>query len=397
MYIIQSRSNGISVLVLLESTQQLQIRAGILNSDNISIQILDRLENVIEIRVTKVRVNLSLILDSSARQQERVDSPLQVLTPTALTQGQTFTDSRLVNLNDTDASLLQINNLLTESKSQLEGSQLTWLVITHKRPLQHSNRTSQHTLHNLGGILLSKHRLLHRHGGRTADITINNWRLHTARAIGLHPTILTKDVTLHLHTKVLNHIGTLKLTVHQNVQTNFLLTTDTLNSLLLQKLLISLSRNLSLLESQTSLSNLRSLREGANGGGWEQRQVQQLSLSLVTDSKRALTTHHLWTNTTHLSLNVLIVNQRGGLSSLNRLLVGSQLSLDTVWATVQSLGQNDQLAQLLHRETQPVQNLLVHLGLGLQRVWSVQERTARRYDQSHSSSLVPIVVHSLQR
>ena len=82
----------------------------------------------------------------------------------------TLTDSRLIDLDSLDASLLEINDFVTKSESKLSRLRLLGDVGTREGPVENSDRTSEHALHWLLGQTLSVAAPLHRHRPRTADI-----------------------------------------------------------------------------------------------------------------------------------------------------------------------------------------------------------------------------------
>lgn len=94
-----------------------------------------------------------------------------------------FTDSGFINLNGTDASLLEVDNLITEGKSQLLGLQLPGNVGTREGPVEDGDRSSKHTLHGLGGEALSIATPLDGHGVGTADVGDDDGRSDVAREI----------------------------------------------------------------------------------------------------------------------------------------------------------------------------------------------------------------------
>lgn len=80
------------------------------------------------------------------------------------------------------------------------------LVISDKGPVEDGNRSCKHTLHWAGSHALSSGWPEHSHWVGAADITIDNWWLHTARSVRLHPPIYCEGKTRQLLSEVLNHI-----------------------------------------------------------------------------------------------------------------------------------------------------------------------------------------------
>jgi hypothetical protein len=72
-----------------------------------------------------VRVDLSVVLYSSSGELERVNSPSEVSVPICASEWKTFTNSRFIDLNSEDLSLFKVNNLISESESELLGLNLS--------------------------------------------------------------------------------------------------------------------------------------------------------------------------------------------------------------------------------------------------------------------------------
>jgi hypothetical protein len=84
--IINTRADLVGVAILLEGLQQFHVTLGELNGDDVSIEALDRWEDVAEIGIAEVRVGLGGIFYTSSGEFEGVDSPLQVLVPVRPTE-----------------------------------------------------------------------------------------------------------------------------------------------------------------------------------------------------------------------------------------------------------------------------------------------------------------------
>lgn len=84
-------------------------------------------------------VNASLVLNTGGSETERVHGPLQVATPVGLTERKTFTDRGLVDLNSEDAGLLEIDDFVAESESELLALDLLSDVGTRERPVEDGN------------------------------------------------------------------------------------------------------------------------------------------------------------------------------------------------------------------------------------------------------------------
>jgi hypothetical protein len=79
--VVDTRPDLVRVAELLEGTKQLEITLGGLNGDNISIEALDRREDVVKVGVAEVRVSLGSIGNASSGKLEGVDSPGKVAIP----------------------------------------------------------------------------------------------------------------------------------------------------------------------------------------------------------------------------------------------------------------------------------------------------------------------------
>lgn len=79
--IIDARPNLVGVAKLLEGREQLEVRLGGLNGDNVGIKTLDGGEDIVEIGVAEVRMRLGRISDTGSGELEGVDSPGEVAVP----------------------------------------------------------------------------------------------------------------------------------------------------------------------------------------------------------------------------------------------------------------------------------------------------------------------------
>jgi len=174
--VVDTGTDVSGVVLVNEDLEELSVTLAVLDGEDISVEGGDGVEEVLELRVTEVRVNLSGVLDTSSRKLEAVYGPVEVsLTLLAGTERETLTESRLVNLDDVNTGSLKINNLVAESESKLLSLDGLVNIVTRERPTKTSDGTSKHTLHGLaadaGGVLA----LLDGHGSRTRDITDEDW------------------------------------------------------------------------------------------------------------------------------------------------------------------------------------------------------------------------------
>lgn len=206
--IVDTRSNVAGVSLVDEHLEQLGVGLGVLNGENISIQRGDGVEEVLELRVAEVAVDLGRVLDASGGQLEAVDGPAEVSLSlrslaereTLLITGQytiisrygeaagvSYTQGRLVDLDDEDAVLLKVDDLVTEGQSELLALNRLVDVVTRERPPEAGDGSSKHALHGLLGDRRSVLGLLDGHGSRARDVADNDGRPHAARAVRLNP------------------------------------------------------------------------------------------------------------------------------------------------------------------------------------------------------------------
>ena len=121
----------------------------------------------------------------------------------------TLTESRLVDLDSLDTSLLKIDDLVAKRESELLALELARDIGTRERPVEDGDGPSEHTLHGLAGEALSVAGPLDGHGARTADIGDNNGRANVTRTVALNPCVLGEDEAFELFTEVLYHVVTL--------------------------------------------------------------------------------------------------------------------------------------------------------------------------------------------
>lgn len=324
---------------------------GELNRNNISIERNDG--RGVEVRVAEMRVDLGRVLDTGSGDSERINGPLEVVfSGGAVSERETLSDSGLVDLDDVDAGLLEVKDLVSESKSKLLGLVLVGDVVSGERPSETGDGASKHTLHGLLSDGLSVLRLLDGHGSGSRDVTDNDRGSDVSRSVRLDPAVLGENVTVKSLTKVLDHIVSLGLTVHVDVEANLVLELDDVLDLLLNELLVLLGRDLTLGELVSVDSDILGLGERANGGGGEQRQVEVLLLGLESLGESRLSVLPVLVDL-GLSVSDLLVEGDGRLGSgLDGGGVGSKGLLDV--AAGDGLGHGHNLAELLGGEGEPV-------------------------------------------
>ena len=81
MNIVYTRANDVRVTELLEGREQLHVALRCFNGDNVSIETLDRGEDVIEVGIAEVGVSLGSVANTSSRKLESVNGPTKVVIP----------------------------------------------------------------------------------------------------------------------------------------------------------------------------------------------------------------------------------------------------------------------------------------------------------------------------
>lgn len=351
MDVVDTRSDVTGVGLVLEDPQELSIRLGVLNGENIGVKGSNGVEEVLELRVTEVRVDLGVVLDTSGGKTESLDGPVKVgLTLLSGTERETLTESGLVDLDDVDTGSLEIDDLVTESKSELLSLDGLVNVITGERPPQAGDRTSEHTLHGLLGDGSGVLGLLDGHGKRPGDVTDDNWGTDTTRSVRLDPTEGGEDVTGQTLTKVLDHVVTLRLSVDKDVEVKGLLLLDNELDLLLNETLILLGGDITLGELLTGDTDLLGLGERSNGGGGEERKVEVSLLTRNTGLKGSETVIHLRGDLGLALLDSGVVGAGRGGTRVHGGGVGIKLSADGLSTLSDGLGNDNNLNSLLGGE-----------------------------------------------
>ena len=84
--VIDTRANFVRVAELLEGVQDLEVRLGGFNGDDIGIERLDGREDVVEVGVAEVRVGLERVGNTSSGELERREGPVEVGLPVSLAE-----------------------------------------------------------------------------------------------------------------------------------------------------------------------------------------------------------------------------------------------------------------------------------------------------------------------
>ena len=154
------------------------------------------------------------------------------------------------------------------------------LVVAHERPLQHRHRPGQHALHRLVGQRLrvaATSRTVIGCGRR--HVAEDDRRLHAARAVALHPAVSVKakpsSCSPKYSTMSLRSNSPCTSTsrpscfLHAHARRRI--------SLRMERVVVG-SVELAVLERGARLADLRGLRERADGGGREARQLERGAL-----------------------------------------------------------------------------------------------------------------------
>jgi len=331
------------------------------------------IEEVLELGVAEVRVDLSRILDASGGQLEAVHSPLEVgIALRALAERETLTKSRLIDLDNVDAVLLEVENLVTESQSELLALDGLVNIVTRERPPQAGDWASKHALHGLLGPLSSILGLLNGHGSRARDIANNDGRTHAARAVRLDPGMGGEDEALEALTEVLNHVVTFRLAVDVDIEAKLILDLDGKVDLLLDEFIVLLRGDLTLGELGTLDTDLVGLREGADGGGREQGQAEVSPLLSIAGLEVRLAVVHSVGDLSLALCNSRVVGAGRLSTRLHGSSVGIELGADRLGVN-NGLGEYGDLLHLLDGEGEPLIDIGRELLLAGKGVGDVQE------------------------
>lgn len=374
MDVVDTWANVTWVSLVNEDLQELSIRLGVLDGENIGIKGSDSVEEVLELGVAEVGVDLGRVLNTGDRQAERLDSPVEVsLTLLAGAEWETLTESWLIDLDDEDTSSLKVNNLIAESESKLLSLDRLVNIVTWEGPSEAGDWASQHSLHWLLGDGHGVFGLLDGHWCWARDITNDDWWTNAAGTVRLNPAVGGEGIAVKTLAKVLNHVVTLWLTVDIDVEVKLILNLDNILDLLLDELLVLLSGDLTLGELVSEDTDLLGLWEGTDGGGWEQWKTKLLLLLGDTDWELRLAVIVVWGDLRLALLDGRVVGALGGGTSLDGLGVGLKSLTNGGWTLGDGLGNDSDLGSLLDSEGEPIGDLCIQLLLAGESVWGVEE------------------------
>lgn len=375
MDVVDTRADVAGVGRVDEDAEELGVRLAVLDRENIGVKSSDGVEEVLELGVAEVGVNLGGVLDTSGGELESLDSPVEVGSAfLAGAEGQTLTEGRLIDLDDVDAGLLEVDNLIAESQGELLSLDRLVNVVTGERPPQAGDGASKHTLHGLLGDADSVLALLDGHRSRARDVTDDDRGTHAARTVALDPGVGGEGIAVHTLTEELDHVVTLRLTVNVDVEVKLILDLDVVLNLLLDELVVLSLSDFTLGELVTLDTDVLGLRERADSGGGEERKVELLLLLLNTGRELRLARVVLLDNLGLPVLDLRVVGAARGSASLHGLSVGLKLLADGGRALSDGLGDDGDLDSLLAGEGEPVSDLGVQLLLAGESVRGVEKR-----------------------
>lgn len=380
--VVDTGADVAGVGLVNEDLEELGIRLGVLNGEDIGIEGSDGVEEVLELGVAEVRVDLGRVLNTGGGELEAVDGPLEVgVTLRALAEGKTLTEGRLIDLDDVDAVGLEIDDLITEGQSKLLALDGLVDVDTGERPPQAGDGASKHALHGLlrdgGGIL----GLLDGHGSGARDVTNDDRGTDATRAIRLDPGVGGEDVAVEALTEVLDHVVALGLTVDVDIEVKLVLDGDGEVDLLLDEVVVLLGGDLALGELVALDANLAGLGEGTNGGGGEERKAEVLLLLSIAGVETGLAVVLLRGDGSLALLDLGVVGAGGLGTSLDGGGVGIELSADSL-GVGDSLGKDGNLLDLLGSEREPLIDISGELLLAGEGVGGVEERAGGGNDDT---------------
>ena len=132
MDVIHARSDFVRVFELFKRLQQLHVRTRGFNGDHVRIQRGNRIHDVVELAVAHMGVDLGIIPRHRGIDPEGFHAPLQISIPVATLERQSFTQRRLINLDDTDTGRLQIRHFVTQRQRNLFGDGFATDVFTRE-------------------------------------------------------------------------------------------------------------------------------------------------------------------------------------------------------------------------------------------------------------------------
>ena len=260
-----------------------KITAGGFEGDHVGVHSVDIGDDVVELRVAHMGVDLRGRLDRGVHQSECRNGPVEVLlVPVGLPERQLFAQGGLVDLDDLDASGFEVKHFVADGESQLLGLLLVGDVLARPGPVENGDRAGEHALHHMAGAGLSVGAPFHGDRVGAGHVAPYDRGLHAAGAVGLHPSVLGEQETVEVLAEVFDHVVTFEFAMHKHVEADLLLMLDAGVNLRLHVFVVFCLGDLTLAQPSAFGAHFLGLREGSDGGGRQQWQVQRLALCLLT-------------------------------------------------------------------------------------------------------------------
>ena len=190
-------------------------------------------------------------------------------------QRQQLAQRRLVDLDDADARGHEIVDLVAQCERDLVRGLRERLVVPDERPGQDRHRPGEHALHRTLGEGLRVRRPADRHRTGPGHVAEQDRRTHAPAAVRLHPAELRGREPVQLLGEVLHHVVALRLAVHQHVEPDLLLQPDHPFDLGPHRRVVRRLVDPAGAQVRPGPAYLGGLRERADRGGRQWRQVQR--------------------------------------------------------------------------------------------------------------------------
>ncbi len=336
-----------------EAVEQFHIRARGFDGDDVGVHGRDGRQNVVELRVAHMGVNLRVIARHASRHAERSHRPAQVLRPVVALERQALAEGGFVDLDDGDARVLQITHLVAHRQRELQRHLVAREIVAHEAPLQQGDRPGEHALDRPRGECLRVPRGIHRHRLGPPHIAPDDGRLDAARTIALHPAARAEGVAPELFAEKFHHVVAFGLAMHQHVQVDVFLFADDGGDLFAHFLQIVGMPQFAAAPGGAGSANFGGLREGADGGRGQRRQVQSRVLRGDALGIGRATPGVGLAERLHAAAHLRQGHARTIAARRQRLGVGPQRVAHGVFALIERRGEHTQFLELLFRKGQP--------------------------------------------
>src|SRR5690606_16071450 len=388
MDVVNSGPDVVGIVEGTEGLEQLHLGARRLDGDDVGIHRGNRLDHIVELAVAHVRVDLRFIAHAAGAQAEGIHRPVEIVLPGGAAQRQTLAEGRLVDLHDTDAGRFQIADFVANGQCQLPRLLFAGNILAREGPHEHGDRAGEHALYHLVGLLLGVTDPVHRHRRRTAEVAMDHRRLDAARTIALHPAEAGETVAFELLGEVFDHVVALRLAMHQHVQPQLLLNGDRTAYFRLHGLGVVACGQRALLECLARQADRRRLREGADGGGREQRELQARTLQLDPRGEARSPLAVPWLDRGQPRLDDGIMNAwRLRAAELHGAALLQRQQYLGIFRGLDGTRQGRDLGALLHGERQPALHFRIQLIFAREVDRAVQQRAGRRDPQTLAQAL----------